>query len=233
MTGIVRPMSEPAPRSNRALLLKLAAAGLVAVVVALLLVRGYDLKGLVQQGLGLIRDAGPAVFFLGMALLPAAGVPMTFFTLSAGSVFAPQIGMPLVLVFALTAITANMALSYVLAHRAFRPVLEALVRRLGYRLPQVDSGDVTDLIVLLRVTPGVPFPFQNYLLGLAGVPFVRYLLISALIQLPINSAMILFGDALLSGKGRIAFFSLLLLLALMAGTHLVRKHYGAKKKAAE
>jgi hypothetical protein len=42
----------------------------------------------------------------------------------------------------------------------------------------------------------------------------------------------LFGDALLHGKGRIALTSLLLLFALTAITHFVRKHYGSKKKAA-
>ena len=89
---------------------------------------------------------------------------------------------------------------------------------------------VTDLIVLLRVTPGVPFPVQNYLLGLAAVPFVRYLFVSCLIQLPINGAVIFFGDALLQGKGKIALVSLLLLIALTTGAHLARKHYGAKKK---
>jgi uncharacterized membrane protein YdjX (TVP38/TMEM64 family) len=226
-------MSESAPRSNRALFVKLALGVLVLAIAAALLARGYDLKGLVQRTLGVIRDAGPVVFFLSMALLPAVGAPLSFFSLTAGSVFGPQIGTPAVLLLAVVAIMVNMALGYVLARRAFRPVLEALLRRLGYKLPQVESGDVNDLIVLLRVTPGVPFPAQNYLLGLAGVPFLRYLLVSAVIQLPINCAFILFGEALLSGKGRIALVSLLLLLALMAGTHLVRKHYGAKKKAAE
>ncbi|MDQ5977049.1 MAG: hypothetical protein QG602_21 [Verrucomicrobiota bacterium] len=224
-------MSETAPRPNRALLLKLAVAAAVVVAGGLLLAWGFNLKALVQQGLELIRSAGAVTFFVAMTLLPAVGAPLSFFSLTAGSVFGPQLGMPAVLALSLGAIITNMVLSYFLASRAFRPLLERLVKLLGYRLPQVDSGDATDLIVLLRVTPGVPFPVQNYLLGLAGVPFVRYLVVSALIQLPINAAVILFGDALLHGKGKIAFVSLLLLLALMAGTHLVRKHYGAKKKA--
>ncbi|RXK53441.1 DedA family protein [Oleiharenicola lentus] len=224
-------MVETAARPNRALLLKLAIVAAVVLVGAVLLARGYNVMALVQQGLGLIRSAGPVTFFLAMLLLPAVGAPLSFFSLTAGSVFGPQLGLPLVMVLSLSAIALNMALSYVLASRAFRPVLEALVKRLGYRLPQVDSGDVTDLIVLLRVTPGVPFPAQNYLLGLAGVPFVRYLVVSCLIQLPINGAVIFFGEALLHGKGKIALVSLLLLLALMTGAHLVRKHYGAKRKS--
>jgi uncharacterized membrane protein YdjX (TVP38/TMEM64 family) len=86
-----------------------------------------------------------------------------------------------------------------------------------------------DLIVLLRVTPGVPFPVQNYLLGLAGVPFGKYLLVSSLIQCPINAAFILFGDALLQGRGKMALIGLSVILALTAGTHLLRKHYGKKR----
>lgn len=224
-------MAESKPRPNRALLIKLAVVGLVVVAGALLLMRGYDIKGLVQQGLALIRGAGATTFFLAMALLPAVGVPLSFFSLTAGSVFGPQIGMPAVITLALASITFNMVLSYFLATRLLRPLLEALLVRLGYKLPQVDSGDVTDLIVLLRVTPGIPFPVQNYLLGLARVPFGKYLLVSSLIQWPANTAFILFGDALLQGKGKVALISLSVILALMAATQLVRKHYGAKKKA--
>lgn len=222
-------MAEPASRPNRALLLKLGVVAGALLVGAILVARGLDLKALVTQGLAVIRGAGPVAFFTAMALLPAAGAPLSFFSLTAGSVFGPQIGMPAVIALALAAITFNMALCYFLATRLLRPVLEALLTRLGYKLPQVDSGDTTGLIVLLRVTPGVPFPVQNYLLGLARVPFGKYLLVSCLIQLPANTAFILFGDALLQGRGKIAFLSLGVILALMAATHLVRKHYGAKK----
>jgi uncharacterized membrane protein YdjX (TVP38/TMEM64 family) len=195
---------------------------------AALLALGYDLEGVVRQGLDLIRSTGPATFFLCMALLPAVGVPLSFFSLTTGSVFGPQLGMPLVLALSLAAITANMALSYLLASWALRPPLQSLLKRLGYRLPHVDSRDVTDLIVLLRATPGMPFPVQNYLLGLAAAPFVRYLLVSCLIVLPINAVIIFFGEAVLHGRGKIALIGLLVLLALLAAIHLVRKRYGAQ-----
>lgn len=224
-------MAEPASRSKRVLLLKLAVAGVVLLVAAVLVARGLDLKALIAQGLGLIRGAGPVAFFTAMALLPAVGAPMSFFSLTAGSAFGTQLGMPMVIALALAALVVNMALSYFLASRALRPLLEALLVRLGYKLPQVESGDATDLVVLLRVTPGVPFPVQNYLLGLARVPFQKYLIISTVIAGSLNSAFILFGDALLHGKGKVALISLLLLLALTAATHLARKHYGQKKSS--
>lgn len=222
-------MAEPVPRPNRALLLKLAVAGVGLLVVALLVARGLDLKALLQQGLDLLRNAGPLAFFTGMAVLPAVGVPLSAFSLTAGPVFGEQLGMGLVITYATLSITINMALTYLLARRALRPLLEYLFVRLGYRLPQVGTGDETDLIILLRVTPGVPFPVQNYLLGLSGVAPIRYLVISVLITGPLNVVFILFGDALLQGKGKLALISLGLILALMAVTQLIRKHYGKKR----
>lgn len=222
-------MAEPAPHPNRALLLKLAVVAAGLLVAAVLVARGLDLKALVAQGLELIRHAGPVVFFGSMALLPAVGAPLSPFALTAGSVFAPSLGMPLVIVLALTAVTFNIMFSYYLARRAFRPLLEKLVVRLGYRLPEVAAGDATDLIILVRVTPGLPFPVQNYLLGLAQVPVFKYAVISCAVQWSFNTAFILFGDALLHGKGKLALLGLCGLVALTVGTHLLRKHYGAKK----
>lgn len=221
-------MAEPAPRPNRALLIKLGAIALVVIVAVILVARGVDLKGLIMRGLEMLREAGPGAFFTAMALLPAVGIPATAFTLTAVPVFGPQLGTTTVVLLALGALTVNIALTHLLASRWFRPPLEWAVNRLGYKLPRVDTADVNDLIILLRVTPGIPFPAQNYLLGLAGVPFWRYLLISCVIQWPINVAIMLFSDALLQGRGRLAFFALMGLLALMTGTHLVRKHYSKK-----
>ena len=221
-------MSEPAPRPNRALLLKLAAVAVVLVVAGGLVLRGLEWKGLLQQGLDLIRGAGPVTFFAAMVLTPAAGVPVSAFLLTAGPVFGPQYGLGWVIVVCLLAVTLNLILTYFLASRAMRPLVEKLLTKLGYKLPQAGANDATDLIILLRVV-GLPFPVQNYLLGLAGIPFGKYLLVSCLVTWPANIAFIFFGDALLHGKGKLALLAFSLLLALMAATQLLRKHYGKKR----
>lgn len=225
-------MSEPVTRKpDRALLLKLGAVAVAGVIIVGLAVLGLDLRALLDQGLALIRSAGPAAFFTAMVLLPACGVPMLAFSLPAVSLFAEKLGTVPVLIIAVLCMTANLTLTYALARRGLRPLLAKLVARLGYKLPQVEAGDATDLIVILRVTPGIPFFVQNYLAGLADAPFGRYMLVSCIIAWPMNVAIMLFGDALLHGKGRIGLVSLSLMLALAAVTHLVRRHYGAKKKA--
>jgi uncharacterized membrane protein YdjX (TVP38/TMEM64 family) len=225
---VMSETAQPAAQ-RRVRLVKVGAVALVLLVGAGLVARGYDIKGAIEQGLALVRSAGPTVFFLGMAFLPAIGAPQMAFTLSAGPLFAAQLGIPLVVLFALLAMTFNMVLSYWLASRVLRPVLEALLKRLGYKIPQVQKGDETGLIVLLRVTPGIPFPVQNYLLGLARVSFGRYLLISFALQGPLNAAFVIFGDALLQGKGKMAFIVISVIVALLAGTAVLRKHYGKKR----
>ncbi|MBI5426609.1 MAG: TVP38/TMEM64 family protein [Opitutae bacterium] len=222
----------PPSRINRELLLKLAAAVVVLGIAAVLVLRGIDVKALIERGLDLLRAAGPVAFFVGMALAPLAAVPMLAFSLPAVALYGPQFGTAGVVALALGAVTVNFCLSYALARRALRPVLSAIVTRLGYRLPDVEAGDATDLVILLRVTPGIPFFAQNFLAGLAEVPFGRYFLVSALTAWPLNVAFLLFGDALLHGKGKVALVSFCALAALVTATHLVRKHYERRKKAA-
>src|SRR4051812_33442172 len=108
-------MTEPAPRLNRALLLKLAIVAVGLLVGVVLVARGLDLKSLLAQGLDFIRGAGPAAFFASMALLPAVGAPLSVFLLTAGPVFGPTLGIGWVIVLAELAIVVNMVISYYLA----------------------------------------------------------------------------------------------------------------------
>ncbi len=185
-----------------------------------------------KQGMDLVTSAGPGVFFTAMALLPALGMPMLAFSLTAGPLFGGTLGFGWVIFWGMLALVANLTFTYLLARRWLRPWLTKLVQRLGYKMPEVPEGDATGLIVLLRVTPGVPFFVQNYLLGLADVPFGKYMAISCGIQCVQNTGFILFGDALAKGKGKMALTAIGLLAAAAAATNLIRRHYGKKNQAA-
>jgi uncharacterized membrane protein YdjX (TVP38/TMEM64 family) len=223
-------MESAKPASRKALLFKLAVVGLFGLVGLALLLRGVNLKAWLDQGLAWIRAAGPWVFFTAMALLPAAGVPVTLFTVSVGSVFAPTLGMPLVVVLSLLSLAVNVAITYWLARYALRPIVERLMVRLGYRLPNVDASDHWTLSIAVRATPGPPFFVQGYLLGLAQVPFGIYMVASVGFAWIYASGVIVFGEALLSGKGKVAMLGIGLLVAAVAVTKIVRRHL-AKKSA--
>jgi uncharacterized membrane protein YdjX (TVP38/TMEM64 family) len=225
-------MLSATPADRKKFLVKLAVAAVALAVVAGVLLRGMDYHRLIDPAMALIRGVGPWTFFIAMALLPAAAVPMLTFSLTAGPVFGERLGLGAVVAAGLAAATFNLLLTYWLARRALRPWLARMLERLGYRLPQLDSADLTDLIVILRVTPGVPFFAQNYLLGLAGVPAGRYLAISCPIVWSYTAGFIVFGDALLHGHGKTIVLAVSLLAAAAAAAHLLRHHYAGRKKTA-
>lgn len=219
-------------RQHRPLLFKAAIAVVMLFGGAAIMLGGVDLRLLITDTLEILRTAGPVVYFSAMAVLPVFGVPAAIFVIPAVGIFGPQFGTVTVVFLALGALTVNFCLAYALARRGLRPMLMALVTRLGYKLPAVETADATDLMILLRVTPGVPFFVQNYLAGLAEVPFPRYFIVSLLIVWPLSTALLLFGDALLHGKGRIALLSLCAIVALTTLLHLIRRHYERRRKAA-
>ena len=228
-----RMSSSEAPAPKKKLpILKLAIVAVGLAAAAVLVLRGVDLRALVQRAMDEIHARGPWAFFVAMAILPAVGFPVLAFGLTAGPAFSESLGMPTVVACALIAITVNFLFTYALARRALGPILSKLLVRFGYKLPQVEAGDSTDLVMILRLTPGIPFFVQNYLCGIAGVQFRKYFLISCLISLPLNAAVIVFSEAVVKGKGRTIMSAGMLVLAIVAATHLVRKHYAKKQKPA-
>ena len=226
------------PKKKKLPLAKLAiAAAVLAVVGALVLqIVGWrtawdESRRLFNSVMDAIAAAGPTAFFVAMAILPGVGAPMVAFTLVAGPAFGERLGFPLLIALGLLALTFNMTVTYWLARWWLRPLLTRLLTRFGYTLPQMDHGDLTDLIVLLRVTPGIPFFVQNYMLGLANAPFGRYLAISCAIQWVLNAGFMLFGDALAQGRGTMVLTAILVLAAASVGTQIVRKHMAKKKTA--
>jgi len=164
-----------------------------------------------------------------MALLPGLGVPMLAFVLTAGSAFGDQLGMVVVVLLSVVATTVNLIITYWLARRALRPLFLWLAAKFGYKLPKVQPGDENSLIIIMRVTPGIPFFVQNYLLGLAEVPFGRYLWVSCALSLPQTVGFVVFGDALTQGKGKMVIAAVGLLVAASLGTQLLRKRYAGKR----
>ena len=221
---------KPTAAQKKALLIKLAVVAVALLVAAVLVLRGLDLRALLNDTLALVRGVGPEAFFAAMAILPAFGFPLSPFWLSAGPVFSPVLGLPLVIALCAVSLAVNLALTYWLARYAFRPPLAWLVRRLGYELPRVAPADQVSVSVLLRVTPGPPFCVQGYLLGLAEIPFRVYMLVSWPIAMVLGVVFIYFGDSLAQGKGKLALAALGGLMALGVGFKFLRRRMLQKRK---
>ena len=208
--------------------------GVTVVVIAtaaVLLAGRYDVRGHMTRIVQLIRDAGPLPFFAAMAVLPAVGFPLSLFTLVAAPVFAPVIGLGWVIVCAISAIAANVALSYWLASSAMRPVAEAVVRRFGYQLPVIEERTAWVAILVLRIVPLTPFSLQGVLLGLARVPFGAYMLVSIIVPSVYAVAVITLGDGLMRGDPWAITWAAVLFVVIGVILHILRKRFQAESAA--
>ena len=213
------------------LLAGIAVGGLMACALAWWWLHrsGYSVREGFDWLLAQVRALGPWPFFTLMALLPAAGAPLSIFTLTAGPLFAPVLGLPLVLVFAFVSLAVNLMLTYVFARWLLRPWVERLCAWLGFKIPEVTEADQRALVTLVRVTPGTPYVLQSYLLGMAKIPFGIYFVISWVISCLYAWAFIVFGDAIAHGKGKGVLLGVSLLLALTVGVKFIRKRMQRKK----
>ncbi len=146
---------------------------------------------------------GPWVFFSLMAVLPLFWMPLSPFL-----ILAPAFGIETAILGSASALTFNVVISWFVSGKWFRPIFERLVNRFGYSVPEIPARKMLGFALLLRITPGVPFPLQNYLLGLARMPLGRYLAVSLPIIWIISSSLILLGESIMSGNGRLAIIGI-------------------------
>jgi uncharacterized membrane protein YdjX (TVP38/TMEM64 family) len=163
----------------------------VAVIAVVLLVR---LPSAVQ-----LRDwstsMGPwlPLAFLGahivVTVLP---FPRTAFTLAAGLLFGPVLGVAL----AVAASTVSAMIAFALVRTAgwqlSRLVRHQAIEKVDSRLRE--RGWVA--VLSLRLIPAVPFAPLNYAVGASTVRALPYLLATVAGLLPVTSAVVILGDAL-------------------------------------
>jgi len=178
----------------------LALAGLAVIAIAVLVLHDLDWRLLVDQGMAIIRAAGPGVFFTAMAILPAFGMPLGLFTIPAGEAFGTQMGLGNVIVVSMTMIAVNLALGYWVARYLFRPVLIVIFARYGYQVPRVTPENALQIALVVRLTPGPPYAVQTGILGVAELPFRLFMIVSWLSLLPWVVGAIILGQGLFNGN---------------------------------
>jgi uncharacterized membrane protein YdjX (TVP38/TMEM64 family) len=221
------PTEEPQVR-RKLPLAKLSILALAAAAGGFLVLRGVDYHALADRGMALIRTSGPWAFFLGVALLPALGAPLSAFSIVAGEAFGPRMTIPGVIAAALAAIAVNLMLTYWLARFALRPMLSRLVERYGYKIPRVTGENQLSIALLVRLTPGPPYFIQSYILGLAEVPFRLYMIVSWLSLVPWTVALVVLGEGIFKGNFKLVFYGAGVIVAAAVAVHMVRKRYAAR-----
>ncbi len=132
------------------------------------------------------------VFYLAVAILPFAFFPISLLYLSAGAVH----GLLPSLAGILLAMAVNISLSYWLAAGPLHGWISRWFQRRGRAVPELPPDEHVWAILAVRFTPAFPLIVQNYLLGLARVPFWKYFWVSLAAEAVIALGYILAGEAL-------------------------------------
>lgn len=160
---------------NRKLRIVLRVAA-VAAVVAVLLLFGRRVATYVPEFTAWVEGLGvwgPLVFVLGYAVATVAFIPGSLLTLAGGAIFGLAEGTALVFVGACLGATGAFVASRYLVRGAIErrvaaeprfAAIDRAVGRQGFKI-----------VLLLRLTPVVPFVLLNYALGLTRVKLRDYL----------------------------------------------------------
>lgn len=181
---------------------RLAAVGLVLVAGTLLLAWKMGVDGaMLKSGWKTTEHyllARPWLLFAGLVFLPGLPVPMSALLFLAGTVWRdrPAVACGICLV----AIALNMTWTYWAAAKPGRGLVEKFLAAGSFRIPELPKGNHLRLTLLLRLTPGVPFFFQNYLLGFLRVPFAMYLPVSVGCNALISVGIVLSGAGVADGN---------------------------------
>ena len=209
------------PRPSTGTIVKIAIVLIALGVLAWFLLRGVDLHAMADMAVERLREAGPWVFFVAMAILPAFGAPISFFTIVAG----PAFGLPVSIPAAAAAMLVNMTINYWVARRWLRPAVEWFFRHTSYKIPRASAENARMLTLLVRLTPGLPYCVQGFVLGLAEVSFGTYLVISFAVQYSFAVGLLVFGDALMKGRAGLIITGVAILVFVAVAVQLLRRRY--------
>lgn len=169
---------------------------------------------------------GVLLFMIAFVLATVCLIPCAFLTFSAGVAYGWW-GVPLVMISAIVGAT----LSYVLA----RFLLRDKVRRWLSRRTDTEALKETveeggwRTMLLLRLSPMVPFNVNNYFLGTVKIDYLPYILVMIAGTLPLTTLLVYLGSL---GKGldKVHPFQIAFLIAgVMATGFFVRRFFETRR----
>ena len=207
-------------------------AGLVSVSGWIAWKMGVNLADL-KDWLALLNEfltKNPWTLFVAIVILPGFPFPLTPLLFTAGVVGRQQPVTACLL--CLLALTLNLVWTYWLAAGPGRKMVENFLSSSSVKIPELPEGSHLKLILILKLTPGIPHFFQNYLLGFLRVPFLIYLPVSVACSGVIGSGVVLSGVGLGNGKLADAMTGIWLIVIGIVLTQLIRGWLARRKKVA-
>jgi uncharacterized membrane protein YdjX (TVP38/TMEM64 family) len=170
----------------------------------------------------------PVAFLAAHIVVTVLPFPRTAFTLAAGLLFGPILGVTLAVVASTASAVIALELVRAAGWQLSRLVRHRAVETIDARLR--DRGWVA--VMSLRLIPAVPFAPLNYAVGASAVPVLPYTLATVLGVLPGTAAVVILGDALTGHVSPLLFLvslctGLVGIALLVYEIRLHRRHHNA------
>jgi uncharacterized membrane protein YdjX (TVP38/TMEM64 family) len=179
-----------------------------------LLVPHVDIAGF----LAWLRAGGPWFFYLAFALLTLVGFPSTPFFLIGGAAFPLWQNV--------VGATLGMALHFILAFLVsscwLRQSMRRLLEKRGLSPPDVQADNAWRVAVMLKFAPGVPMFLKSHLMGVAGIPFKVFMIVSMASTWVYAVAVLTMGKSAMEGHSGWFLGGLALLIFATAGWRFVK-----------
>ncbi|MES2995560.1 MAG: VTT domain-containing protein [Verrucomicrobiota bacterium] len=164
--------------------------------------------------------ANPVWLFAALVVLPGLPIPTSALLLIAGSVWGEH---PIAACgISILALLLNMTWTYWLAAGPARGLMEKILASGEIRLPPLRRTNQVGMILVLRLTPGLPLFLQNYLLGFFRVNFWLYLGLSFLCSGIIACGFVLAGAGISDGNAMPLIAGLSLIMVGFVVVRMIR-----------
>lgn len=216
----------------------------IAAVIALIAIRMLptgDAQATFKSWIAGLGAWGPGVFVLVYIVATVCLIPGSLITLVGGAVFGLWFGFALVSV----ASTIGAAAAFLIARYAARAKVAEMAKSSAKfaALDEAISEGGWKIVALLRMSPAIPFNWQNYLYGITRIGFWPYVLASWIAMMPGTFMYVYLGTiagAASAGEPRSVWQWGLLILGLLATiivtvyiTRLARKKLADKTNLQE
>jgi uncharacterized membrane protein YdjX (TVP38/TMEM64 family) len=166
-------------------------------------------------------EANPWALVIALATLPGIGFPISPLFILMGAVLGPKYGLPTACLIAVAAQSTCTVWTYLLAAGPLREVLTKYILQ-KRELPTLTDSNAIRLALIMRITPGIPYAFQNIALGIIGLKLKPYLITSIPITALWTVGFVTTGGAIFKGSAGIAISGGLLLVILILVARMLR-----------
>jgi uncharacterized membrane protein YdjX (TVP38/TMEM64 family) len=212
---------DPKTKLQRKLALLLIPAVLSAMAVFLLWQSHPETKywlGLLGAVYSYLEE-NPWALIAAMATLPGLGFPSSPVLVLFAMVVVPNYGMPGAVALAITAQSLCSIWTYALAAGPIKRLLRRYLLR-ERALPEMSEHNAVRLGLILRLTPGIPYALQNIILGIIGMRFRDYLLVSIPTTSLWTACFVITGGAIFKGQLGWAITGLVILIVVILATRM-------------